>query len=51
MVIVLLPTANAIDPDAEPLVTATEFTVTVENESDTVGVTVIELVTNGTVIV
>ena len=41
---VLLPTLNAIEPEALPLVTAAPFTVTVAVASEMVGVTVIEVV-------
>ena len=44
MVIALLPTLNAIAPDALPLVTVTPFTLTVAVISFAVGVTVIVLI-------
>ena len=42
--IVFEPTLKAIEPEALPLVIEVPFTVTVAVASDTVGVTVIELV-------
>ena len=44
VVIILLPTLNAMLPDALPLATVVPFTVTVALASDVVGVTVILLV-------
>ena len=43
-VMVLLPTASAIAPEALPLVVTTPLTVTLAVASSTVGVTVIEVV-------
>ena len=51
VVMVLLPTARAIEPDAEPLVTVLPFTVTVAVASLVVGVTVMLAVALGTLAV
>ncbi|MNM75515.1 hypothetical protein D3C81_873010 [compost metagenome] len=48
VVMVLAPTFRAMAPEALPLVVATPLTVTLAVPSATVGVSVIEVVVNGT---